>query len=194
MGRTGDTHLLGFPQHVGRIILVMKTMHSQTRSLRLWTQTGDGYGDDANGSNPDAFTGEWSDDGDGIGNNADAFPFDPSNKRIAMVYEINIGFYSMEFDGDGYGDNAEGTNTMFITDPTQWVTDGDGYGDNPTGRLADAIADPTQWIDEDDDGLGDNQSGNNPDPFLFDFDNDGFVHSTHFLNLPALVIWIMTVS
>ena len=33
---------------------------------------------------------------------------------------------------------------------------------------------PTQWLDEDGDGLGDNQSGTDADPFLNDFDNDGF--------------------
>ena len=155
---------------------------------------GDGYGDDANGSNPDAFPNdaeEWSDtDGDGIGNNADAFPFDPSqqtdsdgdgfgdNERGSGADKFpSDSTQWADIDGDGYGDNAEGTNPdAFITDPTQWVdTDGDGYGDNPTGRLADAfIEDSTQWIDEDDDGFGDNQSGNNPDPFLLDFDNDGY--------------------
>ena len=34
--------------------------------------------------------------------------------------------------------------------------------------------DATQWLDQDGDGLGDNLSGNNPDPYLFDFDNDGY--------------------
>jgi hypothetical protein len=33
---------------------------------------------------------------------------------------------------------------------------------------------PTQWIDEDGDGLGDNQSGTDADPYLNDFDNDGY--------------------
>ena len=31
---------------------------------------------------------------------------------------------------------------------------------------------PTQWLDEDGDGLGDNQSGTDGHPFLNDFDND----------------------
>ena len=82
-----------------------------------------------------------------------------------------------DIDGDGYGDNAEGTTPdAFIADPTQWSdVDGDGYGDNPTGRLADAFPDdPTQWEDLDGDGFGDNLSGNNPDPYLFDLDNDGY--------------------
>ena len=33
---------------------------------------------------------------------------------------------------------------------------------------------PTQWEDEDGDGLGDNQSGTDADPYLNDFDNDGY--------------------
>ena len=37
------------------------------------------------------------------------------------------------------------------------------------------------------------QKGNNPDPFLFDFDNDGYNDSIE-PNLPALGIWTMTVS
>jgi hypothetical protein len=155
---------------------------------------GDGYGYDANGSNPDAFPDdaeEWSDtDGDGIGNNADAFPFDPSqqtdsdgdgfgdNERGSGADKFpSDSTQWADIDGDGYGDNAEGTNPdAFIADPTQWAdADGDGYGDNPTGRLADAFTeDSTQWIDEDGDGLGDNQSGTNPDPSLNDFDNDGY--------------------
>jgi alpha-tubulin suppressor-like RCC1 family protein len=155
---------------------------------------GDGYGDNANGSNPDAFPNdaeEWSDtDGDSIGNNADAFPFDPSqqtdsdgdgfgdNERGSGADKFpSDSTQWSDIDGDGYGDNAEGTNPdAFIADPTQWAdADGDGYGDNPTGRLADAFTeDSTQWIDQDGDGLGDNQSGTNPDPYLFDFDNDGY--------------------
>ena len=43
------------------------------------------------------------------------------------------------------------------------------------GRQADAFPnEPTQWEDQDGDGFGDNQSGENPDPYLFDFDNDGY--------------------
>ena len=53
--------------------------------------------------------------------------------------------------------------------------DGDGYGDNPTGRLYDLFPEnPTQWEDADGDGLGDNQSGTDADPYLNDFDNDGY--------------------
>jgi len=155
---------------------------------------GDGYGDNPNGKRADQFTDdplEWADsDSDGLGNNADAFPFDPSqqndsdgdgfgdNEKGSGADKFpNDSTQWSDIDGDGYGDNQEGTEPdAFIADPTQWAdTDGDGYGDNPTGRQADGFADdPTQWLDQDGDGLGDNLSGNNPDPYLFDFDNDGY--------------------
>ena len=45
-----------------------------------------------------------------------------------------------------------------------------------------------QWLDEDGDGLGDNQSGTDADPFL-DFDNDGFNDSIDILpKLASLVV------
>ena len=154
----------------------------------------DGYGDDANGTDPDVFPDdptEWADtDDDKVGNNADAFPFDPSqqtdsdgdgfgdNERGSGADKFpNDSTQWSDIDGDGYGDNQDGTNPdAFIADPTQWTdADEDGYGDNPTGRQADGFTDDvTQWLDQDEDGLGDNLSGNNPDPYLFDFDNDGY--------------------
>ena len=155
---------------------------------------GDGYGDNPTGNQGDVFPNdpnEWLDtDGDTVGNNADAFPFDPSqttdtdgdgfgdNQRGngADKFPTDATQWS-DIDGDGYGDNPEGTTPdAFIADPTQWLdADGDGYGDNPTGRQADAFPnDATQWLDQDGDGLGDNQSGTDPDPYLFDFDNDGY--------------------
>ena len=114
-------------------------------------------------------------DGDGMGDNpmgigADKFPDDPTQWS--------------DIDGDGYGDNQLGNNPdLFITDATQWTDrDGDGYGDNPQGRLYDMFPDnPTQWEDADEDGLGDNQSGTDADPFLNDFDNDGFNDSIDIL-------------
>jgi len=155
---------------------------------------GDGYGDNPNGNRGDTFpddASEWADtDADGIGNNADAFPFDPSQTTDADGDGFgddprgsgadrfpNDATQWSDIDGDGYGDNAEGTDPdAFIADPTQWSdADGDGYGDNPTGRQADAFpAEVSQWEDQDGDGFGDNQSGANPDPYLFDFDNDGY--------------------
>ena len=65
-------------------------------------------------------------DGDGVGDNADAFPNDPTE--------------SMDSDGDGIGDNAD----AFPNDPTETMDiDGDGVGDN-----ADAFPnDPTETMD-----------------------------------------------
>ena len=64
---------------------------------------------------------------------------------------------------------------MYPNDPTQCCdTDGDGWGDNPNGTMPDAFPlDPTQWMDVDEDGLGDNPDGANPDPYPNDTDNDG---------------------
>ena len=65
-------------------------------------------------------------------------------------------------DGDGYGDNPNGSNAdLFPNDSTEWYdTDGDGYGNN----AADAFpTDGTQWNDTDDDGYGDNPNGTNAD-------------------------------
>ena len=127
---------------------------------------------------------------DGLGDNADAFPFDPTQKVDADgdgMGDNPMGIGADKFpddvtqwgdiDGDGYGDNPNGTTPdAFVTDATQWSDeDGDGYGDNPAGRLYDQFPlNPTQWLDEDGDGLGDNLNGTNADTSLNDFDNDGY--------------------
>ena len=162
---------------------------------------GDGYGDEGTGNRGDAFpndVNEWADsDMDGLGNNADAFPFDPTQTEDRDgdgMGDNPMGIGADKFpddatqwgdiDGDGFGDNPTGTNPdAFITDATQWSDiDGDGYGDNPAGRLYDLFPEnPTQWIDEDGDGLGDNQLGTDADPYLNDFDNDGYNDSIDIL-------------
>ena len=122
----------------------------------------DGYADEDDAFVNDAT--QWLDrDGDlygdnPLGNRADTFPDDPSEWA--------------DTDGDGVGNNAD----AFPFDPTQVSDrDGDGYGDNPLGTGADIFPDnPTQWEDKDGDGLGDNQTGTEADPFLSDFDNDGY--------------------
>jgi hypothetical protein len=147
-----------------------------------WSDLGDGFPDDPS---------IWADlDKDGIEDSVDDFPFDPTQHSDrdgdgfgdsdrgsnADKFPDDISQWS-DIDGDGYGDNQTGNHSdAFIADPTQWSdSDGDGYGDNPTGRQADGFTDDaTQWLDQDGDGLGDNLSGNNPDPYLFDFDNDGY--------------------
>ncbi|MDA9584106.1 MSCRAMM family adhesin SdrC, partial [Porticoccaceae bacterium] len=74
-------------------------------------------------------------DGDGLGDNADAFPNDSSE--------------TVDSDLDGIGDNAD----VFPNDPTESAdTDLDGIGDN-----ADAFPnDASETLDSDSDGTGDN--------------------------------------
>ena len=95
--------------------------------------------------------------------------------------------------------NGGGNGDAYINDPTQWCDgDGDGFGDNASGTDGDACpgqsgssyedragcrdadgdgwsntgdpfpSDPSQWSDQDNDGCGDNLSGNNPDLFQND--------------------------
>lgn len=155
---------------------------------------GDGYGDNASGNLGDVFPNDpnrqFDSDRDGVDDNADVFPFDPTQWQDfdGDGYGDNpLGIGADKFpedssqwndiDGDGYGDNQSGSYPdAFFTDATQWSDiDGDGYGDNPSGRLFDLFPnDATQWQDADGDGLGDNQSGDNADPYLNDFDNDGY--------------------
>lgn len=129
-------------------------------------------------------------DGDNVADQDDAFPLDPTQwaDSDGDGYGDNQdGSFPDRFpndptqccdrDGDGYGDNASAANAdAFPDDPTQWEdADGDGHGDNPSGSNADMFPqDSTQWMDEDGDGLGDDPNGNNPDPYLSDYDNDGY--------------------
>ncbi len=105
-------------------------------------------------------------DGDGVGDNADAFPNNPSE--------------SADSDGDGTGDNADldddndgvpDTADAFPTDPTETTdSDGDGVGDN-----ADAFPNnPAESADSDGDGVGDIADAfpNNPAESA-DSDGDG---------------------
>ncbi|MEM7082063.1 MAG: H-type lectin domain-containing protein, partial [Pseudomonadota bacterium] len=105
---------------------------------------GDGVGD-----NGDAFPNDPTEtadsDGDGVGDNADVFPNDPAE--------------TADSDGDGVGDNGD----AFPNDPTETAdSDGDGVGDN-----ADAFPnDPTETADSDGDGIGDNADPFPNDPNL----------------------------
>ena len=109
-------------------------------------------------------------DGDGFGD-------DPFGNRPDMFPDDSSEWY--DFDGDEVGNNADD----FPLDPTQWEdADGDGYGDNVFGINHDAFpVDETQWEDADGDGYGDNPNGNNPDPYLNDYDNDGYPDSEDIL-------------
>ncbi|MDP6234178.1 MAG: hypothetical protein QF839_08395, partial [Candidatus Poseidoniaceae archaeon] len=90
-------------------------------------------------------------------------------------------------DGDGYGDNPNGSRAdLFPNNSSEWYdTDGDGYGDNSTGNNPDAFPnEPSQWEDSDGDGYGDNTggydgdqciytSGNSTMPYFGCLDSDG---------------------
>ncbi|MGB2446302.1 MAG: hypothetical protein ACPICB_01105, partial [Candidatus Poseidoniaceae archaeon] len=144
---------------------------------------GDGFGDNPTGTNGDACpsqsgtssvdrNGCLDSDNDGVSdpdaswtilNGADAFPSDPTQ--------------SADTDGDGYGDNASGTNpdgcpTQFGDSTVDRIgcpdSDGDGISDADglwnVSQGADAFRyDETQSEDQDGDGYGDNASGNYPD-------------------------------
>jgi len=138
-------------------------------------QDGDGYGDNATGPQPDACPGVAGtstidrfgcvdDDGDGMSNESDAFPNDPTRTQ--------------DTDGDGFDDLEDdcieqaGNSSEDRTACPD--TDGDGYSDPtlPIGNAsgwnssngADALPlNPTQWNDSDGDGYGDNASGTLPD-------------------------------
>ena len=144
---------------------------------------GDGFGDNPAGTNGDECPSQHGTstvdrngcpdtDSDGVSdadaswtmlNGADAFPSDPTQ--------------SSDTDGDGYGDNASGTNpdgcpTQFGDSTLDRIgcpdSDGDGISDADglwnVSQGADAFRyDATQSTDSDGDGYGDNASGNYPD-------------------------------
>ncbi|MFL1484676.1 malectin domain-containing carbohydrate-binding protein [Marinobacter sp. LN3S78] len=145
-------------------------------ALCVYDSNGDFDGDGIPDNN-DAFPNdptEWQDtDGDGIGDNADAFPSDDSEWA--------------DTDGDGIGDNSDpdidgdghlNEDDAFPLDPAEWSDlDGDGIGDNTDAdRDGDGYAndidlfpdDPDNWEDTNNNGIGDNS-----DPAL-DSDGDGY--------------------
>jgi len=133
-----------------------------------WNDTdGDGYGDNPSGNLPDGCVNQHGDswqnntygcldtDRDGWANVGDSHPDDITQW--------------LDTDGDGFGDNAAGTqpdacpsqagnstqgNRLGCVD-----TDGDGW-DNAIDALPNLT---TQWLDQDGDGYGDNASGLQPD-------------------------------
>ena len=89
------------------------------------------------------------------GNNPDLYPSDPTQ--------------CCDSDGDGWGDNANGTSDRFPSDSTQWMdTDNDGYGDNPAGTNPDPYP-----ADHDNDGVPDNRDEHRRSYKKFDQDGDG---------------------
>ena len=127
-------------------------------------------------------------DNDGYGDNPVGFEADvcPAEAGSSSVDR----FGCVDEDGDGVSD----ANDAFLGEPTQWADgDGDGYGDNPNGSQPDACpveagtstlgtfgcvdgdgdgasdtsdlwpSDASQWFDSDGDGYGDEPSGTDGD-------------------------------
>ena len=134
-------------------------------------QDGDGYGDNATGIEADSCPGIAGNstidrygcvdnDGDGISNESDAFPDDPTRTQDSD----NDGFDDLE-------DNCINTPGNSTNDRTGCPdTDGDGYSDvtmpsqgNTGWNLTDGAdafpLEDTQWSDQDADGYGDNPAG-----------------------------------
>ncbi len=131
----------------------------------------DGYGDNPNGTEPDACPtragsstidrfGCPDNDGDGVSNDNDDCP------TVAGIPSNGC----PDRDGDGYVDEVEESNEHVDDCPDEAGTsyedkfgcpdsDGDGWSDEGDPFPADA----SQWSDQDDDGYGDNPDGTNAD-------------------------------
>ncbi len=132
-------------------------------------EDGDGY-EDISDPCPFSFGNSWADqlgcldsDQDGISDVNDPYPQNATSN-------------SMDWDGDGYLDHSQNPSDNiddFDDDNTQWTDyDGDGFGDNPNGSLADLFPnEPSQWQDTDGDGYGDNLNGFEPDYCRFTIGN-----------------------
>ena len=127
-------------------------------------------------------------DGDGFGDNAAGFQADVCPSEAGGSHVDRFG--CVDEDGDGTSD----ANDDFLGEPTQWTdSDGDGYGDNPNGTQPDMCpstvgtstvdrfgcidgdsdgvsdehdlwpTDDSQWYDSDGDTYGDNPSGTDGD-------------------------------
>ena len=128
-------------------------------------QDGDGFGDNATGPQPDACPGVpgtstidrhgcVDSDGDGISDENDAFPSDPTR--------------ASDVDGDGYDDLEDGCMLIAGNSSLDRLgcidTDGDGYSDGDAQWTlvngSDAFPnEATQHADQDGDGFGDNPAG-----------------------------------
>jgi PKD repeat protein len=116
-------------------------------------------------------------DGDGVPDDVDAFPNDPTEWS--------------DLDGDGIGDNSdtdrdgdgfENNDDAFPNDPNEWSDlDGDGIGDNEDpDRDDDGVLDdedlfpndPTEWLDTDGDGIGNNADNDDDNDGVLDTDDD----------------------
>ncbi|KKN46870.1 hypothetical protein LCGC14_0668820, partial [marine sediment metagenome] len=119
-----------------------------------WNDTDmDGYGDNPNGTNPDACPSEAGNstlpglgcpdqDGDTWADQNDSFPLDPQEWA--------------DQDDDGIGDNADDCPTVFGTSIYGRIGCIDGDDDGWADSYDAFPSDPTEWTDSDSDGVGNN--------------------------------------
>ena len=93
-------------------------------------------------------------DGDGIGDQVDDFPWEPSQWT--------------DTDGDGFGDNLNGWQgdscpTIYANSTLDRYGCPDADGDGWSDAGDDLPNEPTQWVDDDEDGFGENPDGVTPD-------------------------------
>ncbi|NOH81634.1 hypothetical protein F0231_18010 [Vibrio sp. RE86] len=111
-------------------------------------------------------------DGDGTGNNADLNDDTVNGQDDIYPDEIDAFPTDSSRAGDHDSDGVDSIDDAFPKDGTEWNdNDSDGYGDN-----IDAFdEDPSEWADADSDGYGDNQDPFDDDPTEWaDADNDGY--------------------
>ena len=151
---------------------------------------GDGFGDNGSG-----WLGDYcpSTSGQSVVDYYGCVDFDNDGWSVLTDIDDNNPFEQEDSDNDTIGDNGDqcpyqwsnlttgpdrgcpdtdadkraDRSDAFPYDPTQWIdVDNDGYGDNQSGNNADAFpGDGSQWSDSDGDGKGDNANGNNADAF-----------------------------
>ena len=149
-------------------------MPFQMMSSETTDSDNDGVGDNADAFPFDDLE-DTDTDGDGVGDNADAFPNDDSETTDSDNDGVGDNADAFPFDdledtdtdGDGVGDNAD---AFPFDDLEDTDTDGDGVGDN-----ADAFPnDDSETADSDNDGVGDNADAFPNDPSrALDSDGDG---------------------
>ena len=126
-----------------------------------WNDTDlDGYGDNANGTNPDACPTAYGlsnadrlgcpdGDGDGWSDSNDVFPTDSSEWK--------------DNDSDGFGNNIDDCPDIIGTSENGEVGCLDNDGDTWSNGADILPSDSSQWTDSDGDGYGDNPNGTNGD-------------------------------
>lgn len=154
---------------------------------------GDGVGGNQDNCPTVSNSGQYDQDGDGIGSACDSDKDGDGYPNISDAFPNNPAEWA-DLDGDGKGDNSDpdrdgdGHNNgsdAFPNNPSEWSDiDGDGIGDNSDPDVdgdghnnnVDAFpSDPSEWADPDGDGVGSNSDNcpNRSNAGQADLDGDG---------------------